>query len=265
MPYRPEQCASCCWFPCERNYDKTIEQCDWFKLHPATRGVKIYDFDFGPEAPTAIDLFCGCGGASLGFIQAGFNVLCGIDLADDALKTYQMNIGGAIKADVRFLPLREGLAPTLLHWSAPCQGHSTANTKKKVNGQLKPKYQRLNKLMLYGALAAELLQPEYISMENVPPAAKSAEFLEMLFFLKFESSTIYDIDWKILDAADYGVPQHRLRLWLIGRQMKIEGMISMPATMSIAQLNMLTLPDTPLPKDPLQSQLFEFAPEVVAQ
>jgi hypothetical protein len=41
-------------------------------------------------------------------------------------------------------------------------------------------------------------------------------------------------------------------------------MIEMPADMSIAQLNMLTLPDTTMPKDPLQSQLFEFAPEVGA-
>jgi DNA (cytosine-5)-methyltransferase 1 len=209
-------------------------------------------------------LFCGCGGASLGFQQGGFNVLCGIDLDDAALATYQYNIGGAVKADVRFLPLKEGLAPKLLHWSAPCQGHSTANTKKKVDGKLKPKYVHLNKLMLYGALAAEQLQPEFISMENVPPAAKSSEFLEMLFFLKFESSTIYDIKWDILNAADYGVPQHRVRLWLIGQKMKIEGMISMPAAMSIAQLNMLTLPEMPpVPKDRNQCSLFEFQEVVV--
>jgi len=225
-------------------------------------GYKKAHREFGPDAPTAIDLFSGCGGASIGFMQAGFNVLCGIDLDDAALATYQYNIGGAVKADVRFLPLKEGLRPRVLHWSAPCQGHSSANTKKKVDGKLKTKYVHLNKLMLYGALAAEQLQPEFISMENVPPAAKSLEFLEMLFFLKFESSTVYDITWKILDAADYGVPQHRVRLWLIGRKMKIEGVMSLPADMSIAQLNMLTLPDVPLPKDPLQSQLFEFAPEV---
>jgi DNA (cytosine-5)-methyltransferase 1 len=220
--------------------------------------------EFDSDAPTAIDLFCGCGGASLGFIQGGFNVLCGIDLDDAALATYQYNIGGAVKADVRFLPLKEGLQPKLLHWSAPCQGYSTANTKKTVDVKLKSKYVRLNKLMLYGALAAEQLQPEFISMENVPPAAKSPEFLEMLFFLKFESSTVYDIQWKLLNASDYVVPPHRVRLWLIGRKMKIEGVMSMPADMSIAQLNMLTLPDAPLPKDPLQSQLFEFALEVSA-
>ena len=254
---RPEKCVTCCWYPCDHREDP--ENCTWWHDNTGlVRGKKTYDMDFGPEAPTAVDLFCGCGGASLGFIQAGYNVLCGIDLDKYALQTYQLNIGGAIKADVRFLPLREGLAPTLLHWSAPCQGFSTSNTTKKVKGKLKPKYVKLNKLMMWGALAAEQLQPEYISMENVPPAAKSSEFLEMLFFLRYESSTVYDIDWKLLDAADYGVPQHRVRLWLIGRKMKIEGVISMSASISISELNALTLPEAPVPKDPLQSQLFEF-------
>jgi len=122
------------------------------------------------DAPTFIDLFCGCGGASLGFIQAGYRHLCGIDMAKDALKTYQYNLGNAIKADVRFLPLREGIQPTLVHYSPPCQGFSISNTNKKTkDGKLKPKYRFMNRLMLYAALAVEYLQPEFISMENVPP------------------------------------------------------------------------------------------------
>lgn len=263
MVKRPKRCAGCCWFPCDRNYDYATSKCIWWREHKPIQGKKTYDLDFGPKAPTAIDLFCGCGGASLGFIAAGMNVLCGIDLDDYALKTYQMNIGGAVKADVRFLPLRESIQPTLVHYSPPCQGYSTANTKKKTeNGDLKPKYRKINRLMLYGALAVEHLQPEFITMENVPGAAKSAIFKEMTFFLRFESSTVYDLQWKLLDVADYGVPQHRVRLWMVGAKMKIEGMISFPASMSIAEFNALTLPMQPVPADPDQAQLFEFAPEV---
>jgi DNA (cytosine-5)-methyltransferase 1 len=260
---RPEPCEGCIWYPCDQRANPPK---DCLRKEVKRQGRKTYDLNSdNPNAPTAIDLFCGCGGASLGFVQAGFNVLCGIDLGRDALETYQFNIGNAVMADVRFLPLREGIAPKLLHYSPPCQGFSTANTTKKgKDGKLKPKYRVMNRLMLYAALAVEYLQPEFISMEEVPLTAKSKEFLEMCFFLRYESTTVYDLQWKILDAADYGVPQHRVRLWLIGRKMKIEGVMSLPADMSIAQLNMLTLPDTTMSKDPLQSQLFEFAPEVGA-
>lgn len=216
------------------------------------------------DAPTFVDLFCGCGGASLGFIQAGYRHLAGIDLAKDALWTYQHNLGNAICADIRFLPLRESLQPTVVHFSPPCQGFSTANTKKKINGVLKLRYRSMNRLMLYGALAIEHLQPEFISMENVKSTEKSAEFLEMTFFLRYESSTVYDMTWKVLDAADYGVPQHRERLWLIGRKMKIEGVLSFPASMSIGEFNGLTLSMKPLPKVPSQAQLFEYGLEVPA-
>ncbi len=217
------------------------------------------------DAPTFIDLFCGCGGASLGFIQAGFRHLCGIDLSKDALRTYQYNLGNAIMADVRFLPLRESIQPTLLHYSPPCQGFSNSNSSKKgKDGQLKKKYRFMNRLMLYAALAVEHLQPEFISMENVPPTAKSLEFKQMVFFLRFESSTCYELQWQLLNAADFGVPQHRVRLWLIGQRLEPVGMMVLPANMSIGQFNALYLPERPLPKDPGQSQLFEFAPNLEA-
>jgi site-specific DNA-cytosine methylase len=118
--------------------------------------------------------------------------------------------------------------------------------------------------MMYAALAIEYLRPEFICMENVPPTEHSPEFLKMTFFLQHESTTIYQLTWKVINFADYGVPQTRHRLIMMGRKDVPMAMIEMPADMSIAQLNMLTLPDTPMPKDPLQSQLFEFALEVGA-
>ncbi len=212
-----------------------------------------------PGAPTFVDLFCGCGGCSCGFAQAGCEILAGIDLNKDALKTYQHNIGNAIMADVRFLPLKVGLAPTAVHFSPPCQGYSIANsTKWDKNGNLKPKYRFLNSLMMYGAIAIEQLQPEFITMENVPPAAKSLEFMRMTFFLRFESTTIYELSWRCLDAADYGVPQHRNRLWMVGKKLQIIGMIHFSASLSIGQFNELTLDELPLPDNENQSQLWEF-------
>jgi DNA (cytosine-5)-methyltransferase 1 len=239
-------------FDCEKSPHRAIVETQQAKL-PA-------------DAPTFVDLFCGCGGASCGILESGeFRHLCGIDLNRMALKTYQFNLGNAVMADIRYLPLRDDLEPTLVWFSPPCQGFSSINTKKRdEKGNLKPRVRMLRNLTMYAALAIEYLRPEFILMENVPPTEHSKEFREMTFFLQHESTTIYQLTWKVINFADYGVPQTRHRLIMMGRKDVPMAMIEMPADMSIAQLNMLTLPDTPMPKDPLQSQLFEFALEVGA-
>jgi DNA (cytosine-5)-methyltransferase 1 len=216
-------------------------------------GEKLYPPKEG--APTFIDLFCGCGGASLGLIQAGYEDLCGIDLSKMALKTYQHNLGNAVMADVRYLPLREDLEPTVVWYSPPCQGFSNANSMRKKN----PRYRTLNRLMLYAALAIEYLQPKFIIMENVPSTAKSPEFLEMAKFLRFECTSPYSLKWKVLDCADFGVPQHRPRLFMVGAKEEVIGIMTYP----MAPYNFTDFPLDDLPKNPDQAQLFEFAPEVV--
>ena len=71
-------------------------------------------------------------------------------------------------------------------------------------------------LLQWFALAVEYLKPKAIMFENIPDAKKSIEFLRMVKFLRFETAPPYAVTYDILDAADYGVPQHRRRLILIG-------------------------------------------------
>lgn len=224
-------CRACIWFPCDdcypvykkkdRRKPKTCTQLEKCKRVP---NGKIYELDYGSEAPTAIDLFCGCGGASLGLVKAGYNLLCGIDIGKDALRTYQHNLGNAIRADIRFLPLRENLQPFLVWGSPPCPGFSTLNI-----ARHKERYQKQRMLLLWFAIAIEYLQPQRILFENIPNAKNYPEFYEMLRMLKFEIIMPYEITWKILDAADYGVPQHRRRIILVGaRKDKFLGVLEMP-------------------------------------
>ncbi len=217
------------------------------------------------DAPTFVDLFCGCGGASLGFVQAGWRHLCGIDLSKMALTTYQYNLGNAVCGDVKHLPLREDLDIDLVWFSPPCQGFSSCNVKKKdAEGNLEPKVRAERYLLMYAAIAIEYLHPKFILMENVPPTMYSLEFKEMTFFLQHESTTIYNLSWQILNFADYGVPQSRHRLIMYGIRDSAAGIIEMDMEMSFAELNRLTLPERPLPKDPAQAQLFEYGLEAVA-
>lgn len=216
--------------------------------------TKHFEKDYGPDAPTFIDLFCGCGGATLGLIQAGFNHLCGIDIAKDALKTYQFNIGNAIRADVRCLPLRPDLKPHLVHGSPPCQGFSRMNFHKS-----KPKYAKQRKLILWFAVAIEYLQPKAISFEMIPDARRYPEFHEMLRMLKFEICMPYSVSWKILNFADFGVPQRRHRIILFGIKVdKVIGLVEMPLP---PYSPLAPSSNVDLPRVPTQAQLLEYPME----
>lgn len=215
--------------------------------------MKHFEKDYGHDAPTFVDLFCGCGGVSLGLIQAGYNCLCGIDLARDALKTYQHNIGNAIMADVRFLPLRENLQPTVVWGSPPCQGFSRLNSQKRSEH-----YARQRRLLLWFAVAVEYLQPKAIIFENIPDTKRYPEFHEMLRMLQFEICMPYKVKWEILDAADYGVPQHRRRIILVGfRADNIIGLMELP----MPPYSLFPWKED-LPTDPTQAQLLEYPMEV---
>jgi DNA (cytosine-5)-methyltransferase 1 len=213
--------------------------------------TKHFEKDYGPDAPTFIDLFCGCGGASLGLMNAGWNNLCGIDIAKGALLTYQYNLGNAIRADIRHLPLREDLRPDLVWGSPPCQGFSRMNCRKHT-----PKYAKQRKLLLWFALAVEYLQPKIVGFENIPETKRSPEFHEMLRMLKFEIYMPYSVSWKILNFADFGVPQRRHRIILIGIKVdKVIGLVEMPLP---PYSPLAPSSNVDLPRVPTQAQLLEY-------
>lgn len=172
------------------------------------------------DGPSVVDLFCGCGGATLGYLQAGYVHWCGIDIAIDALQTYEYNLGNSIRADVNYLPLRPNLQPDVVHGSPPCQPFSKASAsrrKQDING-LKARYKKMASLLQAFAKAVVYLAPKAITFENVPLTVKSLEFTEMLRILRWDNGywPAYQYEWQLLNAADFGVPQNRVRVWLIG-------------------------------------------------
>lgn len=179
---------------------------------------------FEAGAPGFIDLFCGAGGSTLGLLQAGYDHWCGIDLNPDCLVTYQYNIGNAVMADMRHLPLRPALGEYGLKFvwgSPPCVSFSpSANTSRKRNPKTRERHERIAGLLIDFAKAVAYLCPMAIGFENVPQVKRHHNFKEMLRILQFECFPPYWISYKDLNAADYGVPQNRVRTILIGVQKK---------------------------------------------
>ena len=164
-----------------------------------------------------IDLFCGCGGFSNGFIQAGFNVLIGIDNNEAALKTFTANHNTAktICGDIVQISYHKDIKPLINDKSVdiiiggpPCQGMSLAGFRKLDDSR--------NRLYLSYIQLVREIQPKAFIIENVPG-------LVSLYNGKIKDSIIdefnkigYTTKYKILLANEYGVPQRRSRVVFVG-------------------------------------------------
>lgn len=171
--------------------------------------------DSSLRKPTAIDLFCGCGGLTVGLKRAGFQVIGAVDVNPLSVKTYSAN-HPEVKVwtkDIRQLDPLELLEEVglkvgqldLLAGCPPCQGFSTMRTRKKCVRVEDPR----NGLIVRFQEFIEAIRPRTVMMENVPGLADDRRFA---YFQKKMQRLDYLGRHEVLDAADYGVPQRRRRL-----------------------------------------------------
>lgn len=168
---------------------------------------------------TAIDIFGGAGGLTLGLREAGFEVLGAVDNSPLAVQAYRMNHAGVRtwRRDIRGLDpslvaAELGIKPgqlSLLAGCPPCQGFSTIRTRRRGTNV----EDRRNGLVAQFARWAEVLRPRALMMENVPGLADDIRLARMTGRLERFG---YRLTSGILDAADYGVPQRRRRFVLLG-------------------------------------------------
>jgi DNA (cytosine-5)-methyltransferase 1 len=167
---------------------------------------------------TAIDLFSGCGGLTLGLKQAGFRVLAAIEIDKKANETYAKNHSEVLlkRGNINRVPvwsIRDELKLVpgqldLLAGCPPCQGFSVLRTQ---NGARSAEDKR-NYLIYQMLRFARVLRPKALMMENVPKLRDHPSFDE---FCDRLSSLGYRVIWAVKDAARYGVPQRRKRLILL--------------------------------------------------
>ncbi len=157
-----------------------------------------------------VDLFCGCGGMSLGFEQAGFNVVAGVDNWKPAIKVYEANFSHPVieqdLSDVSAtISLVSKYAPDIIIGGPPCQDFSTAGFQDETRGRAA--------LSICFSEIICAIRPKYFVMENVATIRNSKSFQAVIYNFKMAG---YGLTQKVLDAAYCGVPQTRKRMFVVG-------------------------------------------------
>jgi DNA (cytosine-5)-methyltransferase 1 len=161
-----------------------------------------------------ITLFSGAGGMDLGFIQAGAEILWANDFEKDTTITYAQNISDHIVCgDITQIPNSKIPYTNIdvVIGGFPCQGFSIANTKRSIKDERNFLYKELLRVVEYK-------QPKFFVGENVKGLLSLAggKVFEMI---KQDFKNLgYEIDAKVLNSADYGVPQFRERVIIIGNR-----------------------------------------------
>lgn len=158
-----------------------------------------------------VDLFCGCGGLSLGFQKAGNSIVAGYDNWDAATDVYRLNFHHPVlKADLmnvdKVIPSILDLSPDMIIGGPPCQDYSAAGKRDEEGGRaiLTVKYAEI----------VSAAKPKWFVMENVSNIMKYSKIFEAIHILRQSG---YGISHTVLNAAKCGVPQRRKRFFMVGR------------------------------------------------
>lgn len=158
-----------------------------------------------------VDLFCGCGGLSLGFQNAGFEMVAAFDKWPAALAVYNRNFDHSAKEldlsniDESVLAISK-YSPSMIIGGPPCQDFSSAGQRNEDGGR--------GTLTTHYANIINILKPEWFVMENVDRIVKTQKLVEAREIFKKAG---YGLTQHVLDASYCGVPQKRKRFFLIGK------------------------------------------------
>lgn len=206
--------------------EETIPINKWDKSVPVEENTYYWKGDpiitrgnFVPNGnPVVVELFCGCGGTSVGFEMAGYQIAVGADILKPAIETFRNNHEGVstILGDIhkvnpnQILELLNGAQVDVLIGGVPCQGFSL-NNRKRHEGD------KRNRLYLEFIRFVKALHPRAVVLENVSGMKSTGNIVEVIEHDLSEASGM-NVRSQLLYAQDYGVPQSRMRLLFVGVQ-----------------------------------------------
>ena len=164
-----------------------------------------------------LSLFAGAGGMDLGFKNAGYEIIWANDFDPDSVKTYRRNLGDHIvlgdieKIRTNHMPNN----PDVVIGGFPCQGFSIANLSRRVDDSRNKLYKQMLRVI-------RAKKPKYFVAENVSGILTLGKGAVIEKIIKDFKSIGYKVDYKLLNAADYGVPQSRKRVIIIGNRLDLE-------------------------------------------
>jgi len=167
--------------------------------------------------PTVVSLFSGCGGLDLGFINAGFNVIWANDFFPEAVETYKKNISDhIILGDISQVASDD--IPSnfdVLLGGFPCQGFSIANKNRSMEDERNFLYKEMLRIV-------KDKRPKFFLAENVKGllSMHKGQIIEMI--VNDFKELGYKVNYKLVNSADYGVPQQRERVIILGNRIGAE-------------------------------------------
>ena len=167
-----------------------------------------------------VDLFCGCGGMSLGFQRAGFDLIAAYDKWDAALNVYRLNFDHPAEnldlGDVdECADIIAHNQPDMIIGGPPCQDFSSAGKRNEDGGR--------GDLTISYAQIISQVRPKWFVMENVARITKTQKLIEAKEIFKDAG---YGLSQQVLDASYCGVPQKRKRFFLIGKLREMDGFMN---------------------------------------
>lgn len=176
-----------------------------------------------------VDLFCGCGGLSLGFQNAGFDVVAAYDKWEAAIDVYRKNFNHEVA--LQDLSDLHGsvcsiskYVPEMIIGGPPCQDFSSAGKRDENGGR--------GDMTIHFAKIIATIRPEWFVMENVTRITKTRKLADAKeIFLK----SGYGLSQHVLDASLCGVPQRRKRFFLIGKLNEKDGFMETHISCGLAE------------------------------
>ena len=211
-----------------------------------------------------VSLFSGAGGLDLGFKMAGHDIIWANDLYGDAVETYRLNLGDHIVCEDIF-KVDEKNEPDcdIIIGGFPCQGFSVANTKRHEGDERNALYKQLIRII-------DAKKPKFFLAENVKGLTNLAKGKVFQMILSDFSELGYKVKYKILNAADYGVPQTRQRVIIVGVRNDVDfeynfpkathskdGADGLPKWISVSEA-MAPIPDPDSPNDMLNHEYSKY-------
>lgn len=202
-----------------------------------------------------VSLFSGAGGLDLGFKMANHEVIWANDLYEDAVETYKHNLGDHIICkDISAINTDDIPECDIVIGGFPCQGFSVANVKRHESDERNALYKQLIRVI-------KAKRPKFFVAENVKGLVSLAKGAVFKMILDDFASLGYTIKHQILNAADYGVPQTRQRVIVVGVRNDIkfnyifpsptnnrDGKNGLPRWVSVGEI-MATIPDPDSPNE----------------
>lgn len=189
-----------------------------------------------------VSLFSGCGGMDLGFEQAGFHRVFANDFDKDAQAVFKLNLGEIDGRDIRIIPSEDIPDCDILTAGFPCQPFSNAGNRKGIDDERGNLYLECLRII-------KDKRPKVIVFENVKGllSTRLADGMKVVDHIRLDlESTGYEVNYKLVNASDYGVPQNRERVIIVGVQSSTGKKFAFPEPMEKQNLTLGSVLNIPL-------------------